>query len=182
LDAGFLVMTANMSKQIVGDYKLIDHIGAGGMGEVYRAEHLRIGRIVAVKILKHVAPSSSATERFLNEARVHSSLSHPNIATLYEFFEKDNHVCIAMEFVDGQTLNDCITKKGKIDIDKTLPLFKQVLSAVHYIHQCNIIHRDIKSTNIKITSTNEIKLLDFGIAKAPFSAKLTSDGAFVGTL
>jgi serine/threonine protein kinase len=168
--------------QTIGDYTLVEPIGSGGMGAVYRARHSKIGREVAIKIMTGTYTSDSAFERFRNEARIHSSLSHPNIATLFEFYEKEGRAYIVMEFVDGQTLSDRIRNSGRMDVRDALPLFRKVLEAVSYIHQANIIHRDIKSNNIKITSKHDIKLLDFGIAKAPFSSKLTCDRSFIGTM
>ena len=95
----------------IGEYRLVDFLGEGGMGEVYRGVHSKIGRVVAVKVLTREAANSGFIERFRNEARIQSSLNHPNIATLYDFLEANGQPCIIMEFVDGQVLMDLIAAR-----------------------------------------------------------------------
>lgn len=164
----------------VGEYRLVDFIGAGGMGEVYRAVHSKIGRVVAVKVL--TSPSASLVERFLNEARVQASLHHPNIATLYDFLEVNGQPCIVMEYVDGQPLIERIRSAGKLPVEEAVRVFHVIVSAINYIHGCGIVHRDIKSNNVKLSSTGAVKLLDFGIAKTESSPSLTLAGDVIGTL
>ncbi|HEX8281958.1 MAG TPA: protein kinase, partial [Pyrinomonadaceae bacterium] len=92
------------TNQSVGEYRVVDFLGAGGMGEVYRAMHQKIGRVAAVKVLTQATQSSGFVERFFNEARIQASLQHPNVATLYDFCEVQGQPCIIMEYVDGQTI------------------------------------------------------------------------------
>ncbi len=149
------------------------------MGEVYRAVHMPTGRVVAVKMLTH--SSSEVLQRFANEAKLQSSLAHPNIATVEAFFEAEGRQCLAMEYVDGQTLAD------RIQVQRTLPardafvLFRSIVAATAHLHSVGIVHRDLKPTNIRITSAGEVKLLDFGVAKSGSSPALTRVGNVVGT-
>ncbi|HXU37535.1 MAG TPA: serine/threonine-protein kinase [Blastocatellia bacterium] len=166
----------------VGDYRLVDYIGAGGMGEVYRAVHSKIGRVVAVKVLTQSVPSPSFITRFHNEARIQASLHHHNIATLYDFLEFNGQPCIVMEYVDGETLTERISRFGSLPVEEALYIFQTVAEAIHYIHGQGVLHRDIKSNNIKISSTGEVKLLDFGIAKSGDTPSMTRTGDVIGTL
>ena len=168
--------------QTVGEYRVVDFLGAGGMGEVYRAEHSKIGRIAAVKVLTQATNSSGFVERFFNEARIQASLQHPNIATLYDFLEVGGQPCIIMEYIDGQTLSERIQAYGSLPLSETVFIFQAVVEAIGYIHQHGIMHRDIKSNNIKISSSGQVKLLDFGIAKGQTSPGLTEVGSIIGTL
>lgn len=166
----------------VGDYRLVDYIGAGGMGEVYRAVHSKIGRVVAVKVLTQSVPSPSFITRFHNEARIQASLHHHNIATLYDFLEFKGQPCIVMEYVDGETLTERIARFGSLPAEEALYIFQTVTEAIRYIHGQGVLHRDIKSNNIKISSTGEVKLLDFGIAKSGDTPSMTRTGDVIGTL
>ncbi|HKG23214.1 MAG TPA: serine/threonine-protein kinase [Blastocatellia bacterium] len=166
----------------VGEYRLVELLGAGGMGEVYRGVHTKIGRVVAVKVLSQANLGPEFLERFLNEARIQSGLQHPNIATLYDFLEFNNQPCIIMELVEGQTISDLIQARGAIPAREAVALFNPILSAIGYIHSQGITHRDIKSSNVKISPSGQVKLLDFGIAKSNSSPSLTQAGGFIGTL
>lgn len=165
----------------IGDYQLTEYIGAGGMGEVYRAIHSRLKRVCAIKVLTHFLPGSHSAERFLNEARIQAGLQHPNIVTLYELIEHKGRPCIVMEMIPGQTLDQRIQQSVRLSIAEVLSIFKALLEAVQYMHEHGIVHRDIKSNNIKISSTNTLKLLDFGIAKDSVSPNLTVADACIGT-
>jgi len=167
--------------QIIGEYRLVSFIGAGGMGEVYRAEHVRLGRAAVVKILKNLDAGGSAWKRFFNEARIQAELNHPNIAVLYGYDDSGVTPCIIMEYVDGLTIGEILQRDGKLPPEAALRTFAKIVSTVQYIHERGIIHRDIKPNNIKITSRGEVKLLDFGISKASFSQDLTADGKCIGT-
>lgn len=166
----------------LGEYRLVELLGVGGMGEVYRAVHRRIGRVVAVKVLTKAGKDPTHLDRFLNEARIQAGLSHPNIAQFYDFVEHDGYPCIIMEFVDGQTVYEWLKRHGAFPVYRALPVMRAVTDAIAYLHGQGILHRDIKSNNIKLTHRGEVKLLDFGIAKAGDSPKLTQAGSFVGTL
>ena len=166
----------------IGEYRITGFLGAGGMGEVYRAEHNRIGRSAAVKVLTHTTNTDGSLERFFNEAQIQASLRHPNVATLYDFTEVNRQPCIIMEYVDGQTLAERIRPCGPLALAETVYIFQAVVEAIAYIHDHGVVHRDIKSNNIKISSTGEVKLLDFGIAKSEASQQLTATGSVIGTL
>jgi serine/threonine-protein kinase len=177
-----VVNTTSLRNSLIGEYRLVDFLGEGGMGEVYRAVHVHVGRAVAVKVLKNPGDSPRFVERFRNEARIHAQLQHPHIATLYEFLEFRGRPCIVMEYVDGQTLSDRIRRQGRLSPSETAAIFQAVVEAIHYVHSHDIIHRDIKSSNVKINSEGQVKLLDFGIAKSQSTPNLTVTGSVVGTL
>ncbi|MGQ0766749.1 MAG: serine/threonine-protein kinase [Gemmatimonadota bacterium] len=171
-----------MKRTSLGSWRLVDFLGAGGMGEVYRGMHSVTGRVAAVKILTATGRTPSVVERFRNEARIQSGLVHPNIVTLYEFFEAEGLPCIAMEYVSGETVDHYIQTRGPIPVGQALAWFSQVVEAVAYVHSRGIVHRDLKTNNIKIDDNGQVRLLDFGIAKSGDSPKLTTDGSVVGTL
>jgi len=173
---------ASLINATVGEYRIVERIGAGGMGEVYKAAHSKIGRVAAIKFLHSSVAGAQFVERFLNEARIQASLQHPNIATLYDFLEYNHQPCIIMEYIEGQTLSEYVRSRGCLPLMETLRIFRDIVDAISYIHNQGIIHRDIKSSNVKITPSGQIKLLDFGIAKSGGSPSLTMTGGFVGTL
>ena len=166
----------------IGEYRLVEKLGEGGMGEVYEGVHSKIGRVVAVKILSQTAHGPEFVQRFLNEARIQSGLQHPNIATLYDFLEYNGQPCIIMEYIEGRTLTDCVRAWGGLPLADAIRYFQSIVEAIDYVHSRGIVHRDIKSNNVKITPSGQVKLLDFGIAKSGASPALTVTGAFVGTL
>ena len=149
----------------VGGYRLIDVLGAGGMGEVFRAEDVRLGREVALKVLHDsLASDTDWFARFEREARVLASLNHPNIATLLGFRDLDDRCVIEMELVPGDTLAKRIAT-GAVPLNELLPIVKQIAQALEAAHDRGVIHRDLKPANIKITPDGRVKVLDFGIAK-----------------
>jgi Tol biopolymer transport system component len=157
----------------LGPYDIIAPIGAGGMGEVYRARDMRLKRDVALKIL----PESFATDperlaRFQREAEVLASLNHPHIAAIYGIEESGNASALVMELVEGPTLADRIAQ-GPIPVDEALPIAKQIAEALEAAHEQGIIHRDLKPANIKLRTDGAVKVLDFGLAKMiePASAR-----------
>lgn len=166
----------------IGEYRLVEKLGEGGMGEVYQGVHSKIGRVVAVKILSQAAHGPQFVERFLNEARIQGGLQHHNIVTLYDFLEYNGQPCIIMEYIEGRTLTDCIQSWGGLPLSDAIRYFQSIVEALDYVHSRGIVHRDIKSNNVKITPSGQVKLLDFGIAKSGASPALTVTGAFVGTL
>jgi serine/threonine protein kinase len=174
--------TPTLINSTIGEYRLTQKLGEGGMGEVYQAIHSKIGRVVAVKILSQAAHGPEFVERFLNEARIQAGLQHNNIATLYDFLEYNGKPCIIMEYIEGQTLTDCITSWGCLPLTEAIRYFQSIVEAIDYVHCRGIVHRDIKSNNVKITPLGQVKLLDFGIAKSGASPSLTVTGAFIGTL
>jgi eukaryotic-like serine/threonine-protein kinase len=171
---------SNPRYQTIGEYRLTELLGVGGMGEVYRAVHVKIQRVVAIKLLKNV--SGPLIERSINEARIQAGLQHPNIATLYDFLEWEGQPCLILEYVDGQTLAEQLEQRGRLAPAEALTIFQAIVEAVAYLHRHGIIHRDIKANNIKLSSNGAVKLLDFGIAKDSTAPRLTMAGHVVGTL
>jgi serine/threonine protein kinase len=161
----------------VAGYRLAERIGSGGMGEVYKAYNNSLNRYAAVKVLYQ----ATLADRFKNEAYIQSSITHPNIARLYEFTKCGEKHCIVMEYVEGETLGNLLHRKGKLSNEETEDILRQVVSALAYLHKKDIIHRDIKPQNFKIQSDGTVKMLDFGIAKHKYSPKFTQIGVIVGT-
>lgn len=168
--------------EMIGEYRIDGFLGAGGMGEVYAATHTKLNRRAAVKILGSAAMSDATFKaRFLNEARLQANLHHPNIAALYDFQEAGERLFIFMEMIDGESLEDLVRRRA-FAVEDALRVFSSVVEAIGYIHHHGIIHRDIKSQNVKLTSGGQVKLLDFGIAKDSSNAHgLTQTGGIIGT-
>jgi len=150
----------------LGTYEITALIGAGGMGEVYRAHDTKLGRDVAIKVLpEQFARDSERLARFQREAKMLAALNHPNIAAIYGLEQSGSTHYLVMELVEGPTLAERILG-GPVPVDETLPIAKQVADAVEYAHDHNVIHRDLKPANIKVTAEGMVKVLDFGLAKA----------------
>ena len=154
----------------LGPYKVTAQIGAGGMGEVYRATDTNLARQVAIKVLPEaVAADAERLTRFDREAKTLAALNHPNIAAIYGLEKSAGTTALVMELVEGPTLADRI-EKGPIPIDEALPIAKQIAEALEAAHEQGIIHRDLKPANIKVRPDSTVKVLDFGLAKAMESA------------
>jgi serine/threonine protein kinase/Flp pilus assembly protein TadD len=168
----------------VPDYKILKKIGSGGMGDVYLAEHEILGHKVAIKSLhNNLVRDKNFILRFKTEARILTTLDHPNIVRILDFKEKENGLFIIMEFVEGQQLDEYINKVTGPIVEKDLiPLFKQMLEAIAFAHAKGLVHRDIKPSNV-IISDGKIKILDFGIAKdLSEDSGLTNTGVQIGTV
>lgn len=165
----------------VGKYRIDCSIGAGGMGEVYRATNVQTGAVVAIKALRiSAAEMPTAPLRFRNEAIIQYNLRHPGAAALYEYLEYQGRPCLVMEYVAGPTLFELIQHKN-LTIPQALDIFRQVCDAVAYMHDQNVVHRDIKAENIRVTANGRTKLLDFGISIGRDTPQLTRAGHVVGT-
>lgn len=142
----------------LGQYEVVEAIGAGGMGEVYRARDTKLGRDVAIKVLpEEFSQDKERLDRFEREARLLAQVNHANIATLHGLEEHDGKQCIVMELVEGETLAERIAK-GRIPIDEAIPLFIQIAEGLEAAHEKRIVHRDLKPANIKIGPDGEPKM------------------------
>ena len=149
----------------VSQYRVTEQIGAGSMGEVFRAEDLALKRQVALKFLPRAfAADPKRVARFQREAEVLASLSHPNVEEIYGLGEADGRRCLVLELVEGESLADRI-RRGPMPIDEALRVCRQIADALQAAHERRIVHRDLSPTNVKITATGRVKLLDFGLAK-----------------
>jgi len=177
----------------ISHYRIISKLGGGGMGVVYKAEDIRLHRFVALKFLpESVAGDAPSRARFEREARTISSLSHPNICTLYDIGQQDGSDYLVMEFLEGGTLADELAR-GRLSVPQALRIAREIASALDRAHRAGVVHRDLKPGNIMLTKTGA-KLLDFGLAKPAATAitdnaltaltqsrPLTAEGAIVGT-
>ncbi|MDM7998351.1 MAG: serine/threonine-protein kinase [Acidobacteriota bacterium] len=166
----------------VGDYEILQVLGAGGMGRVYKVRNVLSDRVEAMKVLlPDLAGNPELADRFMREIKVQASLDHPNIAALHTALRVENQLLMLMEYVEGITL-DKVMESGPVPIDKANGYIAQVLSALSYAHARGVIHRDLKPGNMMITPSGEVKLMDFGIAKMTADRKLTQTGSTVGSL
>jgi len=167
----------------IGHYQIVDKLGEGGMGVVYKAMDLSLDRYVAIKVLTPETVSNpELMQRFHVEAKAQARLSHTNIATLHAFEQVGNTWLIVMEYLDGESFEQMISRRGPIPSAEAVPLFRQALLGIGFAHRMGVIHRDIKPSNIMVTKSGIVKVMDFGIAKVLGSQRMTRTGTRVGTV
>jgi serine/threonine protein kinase/Tol biopolymer transport system component len=167
----------------LGPYEILSAIGAGGMGEVYRAHDTKLGRDVAIKVLPEAfAHDPERLSRFQREAKMLASLNHPNIAAIYGLEEDAIKSYLVMELVPGETLQERIRREGPVPVEEALSIARQIAEALEVAHEKGIVHRDLKPANVKVTPEGKVKVLDFGLAKAFAGDTAGSDPATSPTL
>ena len=169
---------------VLSHYRLEERLGAGGMGLLYRATDLALGRAVAIKLLaRHLVSDPTAKARFIQEARAASALDHPNIGTVHDIGEVGGELFIVMALYEGETLRQRL-EKGRLSVDELVLILRQVALGLEAAHRAGIVHRDIKPSNLFLTSSGAVKILDFGVAKllGDSQAQLTQAGEPIGTV
>jgi len=167
--------------QRVGDYEILELLGTGGMGHVYRARNIISDRIEAMKVLlPDLSAERDLAVRFISEIRTLAGFDHPNIALLHTAFQADNQLIMIMEYVEGYTLEQR-AKQSTLSVEDTANCISQALSALSYAHARNVVHRDIKPANLMVTTHGIVKLMDFGIAKSNVDINLTRPGTTIGS-
>ena len=172
-----------MIGNVVGSYKIIEKIGEGGMGAVYKGIDEMLDREVAVKVLRpELASQPNVVERFRTEAKTLAKLNHTNIATVYNFIHQDDHYFMVMEFVRGETFDNMIRRNGPMPYEQAVAMFCYALEGLEHAHSLGIIHRDIKPANLMLTDTGIVKVMDFGIARVLGTSRMTKQGNIIGTI
>ena len=170
-----------MIGKTISHYKIQEKLGEGGMGVVYKAQDVKLDRMVAIKFLPpHLISDSTQKERFVLEAKAASALNHPNITTIHEIDEFEGQMFMAMEYVEGETLKHIIEKET-LSVKKVLDIAVQISEALTMAHEKGMVHRDIKSSNVMLTPRGQVKVMDFGLAKLKGSAETTGAGTTAGT-
>ena len=170
--------------ECIGRYQIVKELGRGAMGIVFQAVDPTIGRTVAIKTIRlsdvtNTQERNKLRERLFREARSAGILSHPNIVTIYDMQEEDDLTYIAMEFVDGPTLDALMSEAKAIPKDGVLRILRESAAGLDYAHQKGIVHRDIKPANVMLDTTGKVKITDFGIAKVTSSEQFTMTGTIV---
>jgi len=166
----------------IASYRILEKLGEGGMGVVYKAIDTTLDRTVAIKVLgSQYSGSPDVLQRFHAEAKAQANLNHPNLATLYTLLMHNGDAFMVMEYVDGQTVEQMIRRRGPIPAAEAVPIFKQALLGIGYAHRAGIVHRDIKPANLMINRSGVVKVMDFGLAKVAGTRGITKTGTHVGT-
>ncbi|TGE40130.1 Stk1 family PASTA domain-containing Ser/Thr kinase [Desulfosporosinus fructosivorans] len=172
-----------MSKIFGGRYEVLERIGAGGMAIVYKAKDILLNRVVTIKVLREqFVTDEDFIRRFRREAQSAASLSHPNIVSVYDVGKEEDTEYIVMEYVEGRNLKEIIREYAPLSTDQSINLGRQITEAIQNAHEHHIIHRDIKPHNILVTEDGQVKVTDFGIARAVSSATVTHTGDIIGSV
>src|ERR1700741_5319461 len=165
----------------IGKYHIVELVGEGAMGVVYKARDSVLDRTVAIKVMNEsIARQGDLHKRFLHEAQAAASLQHPNVVCIYDMGDKDGHLFIAMEFVEGIDLEKLLETGQPLSLQAKLDIIIDVLTGLSFAHKRGIIHRDIKPANIRVTDDGRAKIMDFGVAHLA-SSSMTTTGSFLGT-
>ncbi|MCK4403561.1 MAG: protein kinase [candidate division Zixibacteria bacterium] len=171
-----------MIGKTISHYKVLEKLGEGGMGVVYKAEDTKLKRTIALKFLTpQVLGAEEEKARFVNEAQAAAALDHPNICTVYEIDEAEGHTFMSMAYLEGQSLKDKV-KSGRLKLEEALDIVVQVAEGLREAHEKGIVHRDIKSANVMVTEKGQAKIMDFGLAKLAGGTQLTKTGTTMGTV
>ena len=172
-----------MIPQTVGNYRLVEKLGEGGVGTVYLGVDVMLERKVAIKmLLPEIASQQDIVERFRAEAVTLARLNHPSIATLFNFFCEGNQYYMVMEYVPGRTLETVIREMGALRVDLAVAVMSKALDGIEHAHELGVLHRDLKPANIMLMDSGGVKVMDFGIARLLGAARMTRSGRIVGTL
>jgi tRNA A-37 threonylcarbamoyl transferase component Bud32/tetratricopeptide (TPR) repeat protein len=167
---------------VVAGYRILEPLGRGGSSVVYRAEHVQLGRVAALKLLTPTLDASERQDRFLRESRLAASLDHPNIVPVYDAGEEDGWLYIAMACIEGSDLSALLVQEGKLPLRRTLRIVAQVASALDAAHARGLVHRDVKPGNILVGSGDRAYLSDFGVVKEAAALGTTRTGSFIGSI
>jgi serine/threonine-protein kinase len=168
---------------LLSRFRILDRVGGGGMGLVYRAQDTELGRTVALKILPpQLCRNPDYLTRFRAEARAHARCNDPHVLTLYSFLELPEGEVLVLEYADGETLAERLQRDGPLSISDALRVFERALLGVEHIHRQGVVHRDLKPSNLFLTHANGVKVMDFGVAKLMDAVDPSPQGAMVGTL
>ncbi len=171
-----------MTELLDNRYEIIRRLGSGGMADVYLARDTQLGRQVAIKVLyKRYARDDEFVARFRREAQSAAALNHPHIVSIYDRGQAEDSYYIAMEYLEGKSLKDIVVEDGPLDPARAISYAEQILQALRFAHDNDVIHRDIKPHNIVINGRDQVKVTDFGIALAGTSPAMTETGSIIGT-
>jgi serine/threonine protein kinase len=171
-----------MVGKTISHYKILEKLGEGGMGVVYKAQDTKLDRIVALKFLpKHLLCDQEAKTRFVHEAKAASALNHNNITTIHDIDQAEEQCFISMEYIEGKSIKELLKEKT-LSVREVLDIAIQIGEGLNVAHKKDIVHRDIKSDNIMLTDEGVVKIMDFGLAKLKGVTKLTKTGATLGTI
>ncbi|MFC7733051.1 Stk1 family PASTA domain-containing Ser/Thr kinase [Actinomadura keratinilytica] len=166
-----------------GRYRIESRVARGGMATVYVARDLRLDRVVAIKVMHaNLAADEEFVARFIGEAKAAAALSHPNVVAVFDQRTDGEHVFLAMEYVPGRTLRDLLTERGRLGPRAALEILQPVLAALAAAHRAGLVHRDVKPENVLITEDGQVKVADFGLARAESASKMTKTGLIIGTV